>query len=251
MSKVKHLRKEEQQIEPLFNGAFTENKPIGFPNFDGTTAYSNIFYWAHLVAHETAEFPLHPHEGFEIITFVFKGSVEHYDTVSKVYTPLNAGDVQAIQAGSGVSHSEKITKGTELFQIWFDPDFAKTMPQDATYKDYESTCFHSVSDGNKEVLTYIGKNGSIESITEGLEIQKTTYKSGKFEEVLDPAFTYSYYLLEGTLDLDEEVLTKDDFYVLKDASSVSLTVNDEAELFVIKTPSEVKYRRFIERYSKD
>ena len=248
MSKVKHLKKEEQQIEPLFNGAFTENKPIGFPNRNGTDAYSNMFYWAHLVAHETAEFPLHPHEGFEIITFVFKGAVEHYDTVSKVYTPLNEGDVQAIQAGSGVSHSERITKGTELFQIWFDPDFSKTMTQDATYKDYEASSFESVSDGKKERLVYVGENGSVKSITEGLEIQKTTYKSGTFDEVLDPAFTYSYYLLEGELELDSDKLVKDDYYVLEDASSVLLEVKGSAELFVIKTPTEIKYRRFIERY---
>jgi len=200
------------------------------------------------VAHETAEFPLHPHEGFEIMTFVFKGTVEHYDTVSKVYTPLNAGDVQVIQAGSGVSHSERITKGTELFQIWFDPDFSKTMSEDATYKDYESSSFNSVSDGNKETLTYVGMYGSIKSITEGLEIQKTIYKSGKFEETLDPVFTYSYYLLEGELELDGDKLVKDDYYVLKDASSLRIEAKDETELFVIKTPTEVKYRRFIERY---
>ncbi|MDF1878119.1 pirin family protein [Sulfurimonas sp. SAG-AH-194-C20] len=248
MSRVKYLKKEEQQIEPLFNGAFTENKPIGFPNRSGTDAYSNIFYWAHLVAHETAEFPLHPHEGFEIMTFVFKGAVEHYDTVSKIYTPLKAGDVQAIQAGSGVSHSERITKGTEMFQIWFDPDFSKTMSQDATYKDYSADSFHTQSDENKETLIYIGNNGSMKSITEGLEIQKTRYKSGKFNEVLNPEFTYSLYLLEGKLELDGETLVKDDYYVLQDASSVVYDVKDGAELFVIKTPTEIKYRRFIERY---
>ncbi|MDQ7043819.1 MAG: pirin family protein [Sulfurimonas sp.] len=248
MSKVKHLRKDQQQIEPLFNGAFTENKPIGFPNRSGTDAYSNIFYWAHLVAHETAEFPLHPHEGFEIMTFVFKGSVEHYDTASKVYTPLNAGDVQAIQAGSGVSHSERIIKGTELFQIWFDPDFSKTMIQNATYEDYDAKSFKSIVDGEKETLVYVGDGGSVKSITEGLEIKKILFKSGLFEEKLNSNFTYSYYLLEGEMELDGEQLVKDDYYVLKDANSVSFEVRDGAELFVIKTPTEVKYSRFIERY---
>ncbi|MDF1883101.1 pirin family protein [Sulfurimonas sp. SAG-AH-194-C21] len=248
MSKVKHLRKDEQQIEPLFNGAFTENKPIGFPNRSGTDAYSNLFYWAHLVAHETAEFPLHPHEGFEIMTFVLKGSVEHFDTVSKVYTPLNEGCVQAMQTGSGVSHSERITKGTELFQIWFDPDFSKSMPIDAAYKDYTADSFVSKSNTNKETLEYVGKDGLIKSITEGLEIKKTTFKSGMFDEVLDPAFTYSFYLLEGELVLDSDTLGKDDFYVLNNASSITFEVNNGAELFMIKTPTEIKYRRFIERY---
>ncbi len=248
MSRVKHLRKDEQQIELLFGGAFTENKPIPFPSRSATSAYSNLFYWAHLVAHETAEFPLHPHEGFEIMTFVFKGSLEHYDTASKVYTPLNAGGVQATQTGSGVSHSERIVKGTEMFQIWFDPDFSKTMSQNATYEDYALESFHSEHDGDKEMLTYVGENGVVNSVTEGLEIKKMTFKSGTFSEDLDPEFTYSYYLLNGEIILDGDTLIKDDFYVLQDATTVSFNVEKDAELFVIKTPTDVKYRRFIERY---
>lgn len=249
MSKVKHLRKDEQQIESLFAGAFTENKPIGFPTRNGTNAYSNIFYWAHLVAHETAEFPLHPHEGFEIMTFVFKGSLEHFDTASKVYTPLNAGGVQSTQTGSGVSHSERIVKGTEMFQIWFDPDFTKTMSQDATYKDHDKESFVSVKGTQgQERLVYLGQNAPLKSVTPGLEIQKTLYRAGKFTEKLDSDFTYSCYLLDGSLKVNEDTLVKDDFYVLNDTSSVSFEVEKEAELFLIKTPTDVKYRRFIERY---
>ncbi|PHS56258.1 MAG: hypothetical protein COB17_09615 [Sulfurimonas sp.] len=137
MGILRYLQKEEQELMPLFDGAFIENKPIAFPNREGTTAYSNLFYWAHLEAYETSEFPLHPHEGFEIMTFVFKGSIEHYDTATKIWTALGEGGVQVIQAGSGVEHSERISKGTELFQIWFDPDFSKTMKKNATYKDYK------------------------------------------------------------------------------------------------------------------
>lgn len=248
MRKVKHLSRDEQQIEALFNGAFTENKPIPFPNRSGTQAYSNLFYWAHLVADETAEFPLHPHEGFEIMTFVFKGSVEHYDTASKVYTPLNTGGVQVTQAGSGVSHSERIIKGTEMFQIWFDPDFSKTMTQNARYKDYAQACFHSIVNGDKKTLTYIGENGVMDTATEGLEIKKVTFKSGLFTENVEADFIYSYYLLDGVIVFDDTTLVKDDFYVLEDATSVLFTVENDAELFVIKTPKDVSYKRFIERY---
>ena len=248
MSKLKHLKKEQQQIEQLFNGAFTENKPIAFPNRNGTSAYSNLFYWAHLVAHETAEFPLHPHEGFEIMTFVLKGSVEHYDTASKVYTPLHAGDVQAIQAGSGVSHSERITKGTELFQIWFDPDFSKTMSQPATYKDYPKSSFNvQTKDGLKE-LNYVGENGTINSITEGLEVKKLSFTATTLTQELDGGSTYSFYLLDGTMSINGELLDKDNFYLMNDASSITYEVSEHAELFIIKSPTTVRYRRFIERY---
>ena len=111
---------------PLFNGAFLENKPIPFPDRGETTAYSNLFYWAHLEAFETAEFPLHPHEGFEIITFVFKGSLEHYDTATKVWTVLDAGGVQVIQAGKPaalprISQSAQPTTLTANISVPFRP----------------------------------------------------------------------------------------------------------------------------------
>lgn len=120
-----------------------------------------------------------------------------------------------IQAGSGVSHSERIVKGTEMFQIWFDPDFSKTLRESATYKDYAKESFKSISSENKEALFYVGENGDNIFITEGLEIQKTLYNSGVFEEELDPAFTYSYYLLAGELQLGRDTLVKADYYVLE------------------------------------
>ena len=149
MSKLIHLKKEQQQIMPLFNGAFVENKPIPFPNRSESKVYSNLFYWAHLEANRTAEFPLHPHEGFEIMAFILKGSLEHSDSLSDSYTTLSAGGVQVIQAGSGVQHAERIIKGTHIFQIWFDPDFSKTINNKAQYKDYQANKFKSEKNVNK------------------------------------------------------------------------------------------------------
>ena len=36
MSTLHHLTKDQQEIMPLFDGAFIENKPIPFPNREGT-----------------------------------------------------------------------------------------------------------------------------------------------------------------------------------------------------------------------
>ena len=248
MSKLIHLKKEQQQIMPLFDGAFVENKPIPFPERGKTQAYSNLFYWAHLEADETAEFPLHPHEGFEIMTFVFKGSVEHFDTASKVYTPLTAGGVQVIQAGSGVSHSERIVKESELFQIWFDPDFSKSMKQNASYRDYQADEFDSEKIDGVEVLTYGKEKGPIDFQTQGIEIEKLSFISGEYTFALDKESVYSYYLLNGEIKINDEAFMKDDFIVFSDNESLNMTVNTSAELFVIKSPAEVSYRRLMDRY---
>ena len=243
-----HLTKDQQELMPLFDNAFLENKPIPFPNRSGTQAYSNLFYWAHLDASRTAEFPLHPHEGFEIMTFIFEGSLSHYDTVSQKYTPLYAGGVQVTQAGSGVQHSEKMTKGTKLFQIWFDPDFSQTLKKPATYHDYEAKDFSvEVADGI-ERLAYLKPKGPIYSETPLLSIEKLTLNAGTFTENLDADFTYSYYVLAGDLTLNDVTLKKDDFLRFSKEGLVRYIAEEGAEVFMIKSPTSVGYKRFIERY---
>ena len=182
------------------------------------------------------------------MTFVFKGTLEHYDTASKKYTPLDAGGVQVTQTGSGVKHSEKIIKGTHLFQIWFDPDFSKSLKVNASYRDYQANEFKTQSENGVDVLNYIGKNAPITSQTQKLEIQKRSYTQGKYTEELDPDFTYSYYLLEGEANVQDILLSKDGFIKLSQEKALHVEVNQRAVFFVIKSPTLVDYTRFIERY---
>ena len=248
MSKLIHLKKEQQQLMPLFGGAFVENKPIPFPDRGRTSSYSNLFYWAHLEAKQTAEFPLHPHESFEIMTFVFKGSLEHYDTATQVYTALEAGGVQVIQAGSGVEHSERIIKGTELFQIWFDPDFSKSMTKDAVYIDYQAVEFKSIKNEGIDKISYLKPKGAINFQTQRIEVEKLNFDSGDYSEIVDRESTYSYYLLNGEIRINGELVQKDSFLVLREIDSVDFVVDESAELFMIKSPTKVSYGRFIDRY---
>lgn len=67
-------------------------------------------------------FGLHGHADMEIITYVRDGAVTHRDSMGHVGR-TQAGDVQAISAGTGIRHSEH-NLGTEplrLFQIWLRP----------------------------------------------------------------------------------------------------------------------------------
>jgi redox-sensitive bicupin YhaK (pirin superfamily) len=47
----------------------------------------------------------HPHRGFETVTFLFQGAMEHHDS-SGGHGQLRAGGVQWMTAGSGIVHAE-------------------------------------------------------------------------------------------------------------------------------------------------
>jgi redox-sensitive bicupin YhaK (pirin superfamily) len=49
--------------------------------------------------------PDHPHRGFETVTYILEGELEHKDSVGNA-GHLRAGDVQWMTAGAGVVHSE-------------------------------------------------------------------------------------------------------------------------------------------------
>ena len=68
-------------------------------------------------------FPPHPHSDMEIITYVREGAITHRDNLGNEGR-TEAGDVQVMSAGSGITHSEYNleSSATRIFQIWIIPD---------------------------------------------------------------------------------------------------------------------------------
>ena len=163
------------QASGNFNfGEILEKKPIGFPQDGGLLKpFSNLFYWAHAwTPGKRSTIGLHPHQGFEICTFVLKGSINHYDTQLNKWISLQEGDVQIIRSGNGISHSEEILEKSEIFQIWFDPDLSKSIKKPASYNDYKHDRFKFSKFENYSIKHIQNKNSKMWMDSEDIVINE-------------------------------------------------------------------------------
>lgn len=78
-------------------------------------------------------FPKHPHRGFETVSVVRHGVIDHTDSLGSSGR-FGGGDVQWMTAGAGISHSEMFPllnsdgpNRVELFQIWLNLPRARKM----------------------------------------------------------------------------------------------------------------------------
>ena len=80
-------------------------------------------------------FPQHPHRGFETVTLVRRGLIDHSDSLG-ARARFGSGDVQWLTAGDGIVHAEMFPlldahqpNPLELFQIWLNlPAADKRVP---------------------------------------------------------------------------------------------------------------------------
>ncbi|MCS7036543.1 MAG: pirin family protein [Saprospiraceae bacterium] len=234
----------EKQGRGAFNGGeIVENKPIGFPQeASPLRPYSNLFYWAHARAITDSTIGLHPHKGFEICSFVLAGEIRHYDTKLREWRPLRAGDAQIIRAGNGISHSEWMGQGAEMFQIWFDPNLDKTLAQPASYDDYRLEDFPTHTQDGVSVRTIVGQGSPFRMDTPGIQVQHIHLSEGaQYRIAAASGQVFSAYVVKGEARLNGHETQTSDFALISDERALEIEAIGDAEVFIIASPADPGY----------
>ncbi|HEY5011811.1 MAG TPA: pirin family protein [Acidimicrobiia bacterium] len=124
-------------IETLEGGGFLVHRPFPTTSLDMIDPFLLLDEMGptEVAPGEAIGAPDHPHRGFETVTYMLEGEVEHRDSAGN-HGIIGTGDVQWMTAGAGVVHSEM--PGTRLqreggrshgLQLWVNlPRAAKMTP---------------------------------------------------------------------------------------------------------------------------
>ena len=188
----------------------------------------------------------HPHRGFETVTIVYDGEVEHRDSTGAGGI-IGPGDVQWMTAARGIIHEEFHSEAfarkggaLEMVQLWVNLPAADKMA-DAGYQ--------TIVDGDIPVLPLANAAGQLRLIagefagTQGpartftpIDVWDLRLNAGKPVTLdLHAGRNSALVILRGTVLVNGEEVARQGQLVLfeRDGSQISLEANDDAKVLLL------------------
>ena len=235
----------DQLTKDAYNGAIRERKVLGYPQENGPICpYSNVFYWSHVTSDYGYIIPEHSHIGFEILTYVLKGTFETFHKEQNRSMLLKEGDIGLIKAGKGLRHSEKLFPRSEILQIWFDPDFDHYRRNEAELSYCTSTGFPVNNLEGKIVRLLGGKNAPIKLNSKDVSLEVNELNAGFHTLNCPPDTVISGYVLEGFIEINKVILGKDDFFKVEEQKEVQIISMVNSRIFLASSPYQLEYQTY-------
>lgn len=238
-------------------GKITEIKPIPFPHeTGGSRRLGPLLYWAWATAHGDGRIGMHPHQGFEIMSYVLAGEVGHTDTAHN-NRRVGAGGAQVMRTGSGVSHQEEMYgERTDFFQIWFEPNLKEALARPPEYADFEERVFPvSTPAKGVRVKAVIGNGGPVRIATPAT-VEDASLEAGARHVIALPAnHALAMVVIAGagelrTSSVEGKAVAKPDFAVVKSGgdAEVELVAGDGGmRVMAVRVPLAPGYPLYSER----
>ena len=205
--------------------------------------------------------PWHPHRGFETVTYLLDGRMQHEDSAGNK-GELNPGDVQWMTAGRGIIHSEvphdefqKIGGRTHGFQIWVNlPAEHKMMaPRYQEIPASESPTVESEGVWARVIAgECMGVTSSIDTVIPIMLIHVKMEAGAKLNQTIDSLLNSMIYVFSGKVTVFNETRIKTrpqslglgvnqqirdgELAVLSEGPEVEIRSNMESELLILAGP---------------
>ena len=197
-------------IETLEGGGFLVRRPFpkaSFSEFDPFLLLDEMGPMD-LAPGEAKGAPDHPHRGFETVTYLLSGDMEHKDSRGHAGRP-RAGDVQWMTAGAGVVHSEMPSRefardGGRMhgFQLWVNlPQRDKLMPP--RYQEISSSQIPKATSADRLVMVSViageamGEKAVVETRTPIIYLHYRIKPGGAATQKVPGAYNAFAYVVEG------------------------------------------------------
>lgn len=190
-----------------------------------------------------AGFPSHPHRGFETITYMRQGILEHQDHMGNRGV-IESGGAQWMTAGRGVIHSEMpLQKEGAMhgFQLWLNLPAAEKM-RPAEYRDLATDNIPRILQGRHRVAVLAGRFRLNDDLITGpigdrktdphlwdIELDGDTPLPLQLDNGLQPLL----FLYEGIADVNGEPLTPGALNILQPDIALQLSASTQARILLL------------------
>jgi redox-sensitive bicupin YhaK (pirin superfamily) len=197
----------------------------------GRTNWGALRVWNDDVIAPKTGFPPHPHRDMEIITYVREGAITHKDSMGNVGR-TEAGDVQVMSAGSGVTHSEYNMEdaAARIFQIWIMPNQRGGTP------GWGARPFPKDDRAGKFVVLASGfaEDGDALPIRTNARVLGATIKAGETVDYPLGSDRHGYLVpATGAVEINGTRINARDGVAISDLETLSVKALEDAELVLV------------------
>ena len=192
--------------------------------------------------------PMHPHRGFETVTYLLSGGMQHADSAGNS-GDLDPGDVQWMTAGRGIIHSElpqdhMMENGGRMhgFQIWVNLP-AKDKMMKPRYQDIPSSEIPETSDDEGTVWAKViagralGVEAVIDTVIPITLIHVRLKPGATYTQACETNHNVMLYAFGGSLKVAGKPLEDGGLGLLSQGDSVTMTAGKKgAELLILGGP---------------
>jgi quercetin 2,3-dioxygenase len=189
--------------------------------------------------------PDHPHRGFETVTYVLEGAIEHGDSQGN-RGRIGPGDVQWMTAGSGVVHSEMPAEeirreGGRLhgFQLWVNlPRRDKMM--NPRYQELRAAEIPTATSADGKVTVTViageslGTRATIDTRTPIFYCHVRLAAGARFTQAVPETYNAFAFVIGGEATIGDRAARENDLVVFsRDGDQVAIATEKGVELLLI------------------